>query len=243
MKSDRSLNPYSILGVTEEASQKKITSAYRRLARKFHPDVNHSPQATERMKEINWAYELLGSPWARVRYDRQAHPQEPVEASGSRAPSPKPGGETADQIWRDLESFWPRILDPEVEIMQNNGIAAIVGSIFVIAIFSITSYLSNPEHGFLTSPENSYVGIPLTLTLWLIAVFPLMNPDGRGRGLVATAIGLLASTLVYLSYTLLVAASEVGSDSLLATGQNILLAGIPISAICGSFVGLMDDEG
>jgi molecular chaperone DnaJ len=61
---------YEILGVSRDADKEDIKRAYRRLARKYHPDVNKEPGAEERFKEINRAYEILSEPETRARYDR-----------------------------------------------------------------------------------------------------------------------------------------------------------------------------
>jgi curved DNA-binding protein len=61
---------YEILGCRKESSQDDIKKAYRRLARKFHPDVNKNPEAEERFKEIGEAYEVLSDPEKRKAYDR-----------------------------------------------------------------------------------------------------------------------------------------------------------------------------
>ncbi len=58
---------YQILGVSRSASEKEIKSAFRKLARQYHPDVN--PAHTEKFKEINEAYEVLSDPEKRKRYD------------------------------------------------------------------------------------------------------------------------------------------------------------------------------
>ncbi len=61
---------YEILGVSRSADKDQVKQAYRRLARKYHPDVNKEPGAEERFKEINRAYEVLSEPEVRNRYDR-----------------------------------------------------------------------------------------------------------------------------------------------------------------------------
>jgi len=62
---------YTVLGVDRGASQDEIKQAFRRLARQFHPDVKKDdPQADERFKEINEAYQVLGDPERRAHYDR-----------------------------------------------------------------------------------------------------------------------------------------------------------------------------
>jgi molecular chaperone DnaJ len=61
---------YDLLGLSRNADQDEIKRAYRRLARKYHPDVNKDPGAEETFKEINRAYEVLSEPEMRARYDR-----------------------------------------------------------------------------------------------------------------------------------------------------------------------------
>ena len=62
---------YQTLGVSEDASQEEIQQAFRKAARKYHPDVNpDDPQAEERFKEINEAYQVLSDPEKREKYDR-----------------------------------------------------------------------------------------------------------------------------------------------------------------------------
>ena len=60
---------YEILGVKREATASEIKSAYRKLARKFHPDVNKTKEAEAKFKDINEAYEVLGDDMKRKRYD------------------------------------------------------------------------------------------------------------------------------------------------------------------------------
>ncbi len=60
---------YQILGVPRDASQEDIQRAYRKLARTYHPDVNHDPGAEDRFKEVSEAYDVLSDPHTRRRYD------------------------------------------------------------------------------------------------------------------------------------------------------------------------------
>ena len=60
---------YEILGVKREATQAEIKSAYRKLAKKYHPDVNKTPEASAKFKDINEAFEVLSDKDKRQRYD------------------------------------------------------------------------------------------------------------------------------------------------------------------------------
>ena len=63
---------YAVLGVARDASADDIKRAYRKLARKYHPDVSKEPDAAQRMSEVNEAYTVLSDPGKRAAYDRLA---------------------------------------------------------------------------------------------------------------------------------------------------------------------------
>ncbi|HLJ70952.1 MAG TPA: DnaJ C-terminal domain-containing protein [Roseiarcus sp.] len=63
-------DPYEVLGLAKTASAGEIKSAYRRLAKKFHPDQSKEPRAKDRFAEINLAYEILGDEKKRAEFDR-----------------------------------------------------------------------------------------------------------------------------------------------------------------------------
>ena len=64
---------YEVLGVDKNATQDEIQKAYRALAKKYHPDLNHSPDAPEKFKEVSEAYEVLKDPQKRQQYDQFGH--------------------------------------------------------------------------------------------------------------------------------------------------------------------------
>ncbi len=86
---------YTVLGVSRSATEKDIKTAYRKLARKHHPDVNPGDKNSEELfKEIGEAYSVLSDPEKRKKYDRWGHDWEKIDHYGGR-----PGGSGSNYTW------------------------------------------------------------------------------------------------------------------------------------------------
>jgi molecular chaperone DnaJ len=85
---------YEVLGVEKSATQKQVKDAYRRLARKLHPDVNPDPDAADKFKEVGEAYTVLSNDEKRAQYDRFGHSA--FQAGGAGGPGGFTGGMNID---------------------------------------------------------------------------------------------------------------------------------------------------
>jgi DnaJ-class molecular chaperone len=84
---------YKTLGVAKTATEKEIKQAFRKLARKLHPDVNPGDKTAEaKFKEVNEAYEVLGDPASRKKYDELGANWRMYEQAGAQGANPFAGG-------------------------------------------------------------------------------------------------------------------------------------------------------
>jgi len=94
---------YDVLGIGRNATTDEIRRAHRRLARKFHPDINKDPEAAQRFSEVQAAYDTLSDPQKRAAYDRFGHAGAQAHAGGAgRAgrPGGAPGTGGSTGSWR-----------------------------------------------------------------------------------------------------------------------------------------------
>ena len=109
-------NYYSILGVSPETSLEEIKRSYRRLARRFHPDMKETSDAA-RFRDIQEAYEVLCSPEKRRAYDLTSSSEIPITYGSPSAPFAEawfePGPSAARPRWRRRS----RVLDTDAEIV------------------------------------------------------------------------------------------------------------------------------
>ena len=102
---------YAILGVPEKASYKDIRHAYRRLARKYHPDRNSSVLAEEMIKKINAAFEVLSDETKRSQYDRMKF-DDPPEPEPVQTKNPGESWKVANETGTVADFFnGPYFLD------------------------------------------------------------------------------------------------------------------------------------
>lgn len=88
---------YEVLGINKSASKDEIKSAYRKLAKKYHPDLNHEPDAPEKFKEIQEAYDILYDDKKRQMYDQFGMAAFEQGASTGGAGNPFAGGGFSSQ--------------------------------------------------------------------------------------------------------------------------------------------------
>ena len=97
---------YRVLGVARDASQEEIQKAYRKLARKHHPDVSKEKGAETRFKEVSEANEVLKDPEKRARYDQFGSSWKPGGAPGPGAGAP--GGFAGSGGFEGFQGFGGR---------------------------------------------------------------------------------------------------------------------------------------
>lgn len=94
-------DPYQALGLSKEASQEDIKKSFRKLAKKYHPDLNPgNKEAEKKFKEVSHAFDLIGTPEARAKFDR---------------------GETDEQQQKQYEEFTKRRQRPSYYETQHDG--------------------------------------------------------------------------------------------------------------------------
>jgi curved DNA-binding protein CbpA len=91
-------DPYAVLGIPRDASDQQVQRAYRRLAKRYHPDLHPDAQTSQHMRRINQAWDTLSSPGSRARFDAESalsrsasigHWSAPTRRSAPASPPPQ----------------------------------------------------------------------------------------------------------------------------------------------------------
>jgi curved DNA-binding protein CbpA len=107
------IDPYKTLQVDPEADPEVIQAAYRRLARKYHPDVMEGPEAAAKMVAINSAWALLEDPASRAAYDRERADAARERRRAAERPDDAEGGQTGSPpVDPGLRRSRPRAPEP-----------------------------------------------------------------------------------------------------------------------------------
>ena len=94
---------YDVLGIKKNATDKEIKSAYRKLAKKYHPDANPGDKrAEEKFKELSEAYDILKDPEKRKLYDRFGHAAFDETMAGQGAYGPQGAQQSYGSGWYDF---------------------------------------------------------------------------------------------------------------------------------------------
>jgi hypothetical protein len=161
-------NLYEILGVPHDATQEDIQKAYHRLAHIYHPDVRKTPDAEERMKKINAAYEVLSDPEKRRQFDheRLIKVSSPVRPDGHGRNTRQPPYEpTPDQAPRQRRHWEPPRYEPFPDPVtrqryprQQRGMLYVAG-VLVFLLLLVVIWLGTPQ----TIAEKPVVTPPVNL--------------------------------------------------------------------------------
>lgn len=93
-------DPYELLGVSRDASEQEIKKAYKKLAMKYHPDRNKEADATEKFKEVSWAYEILSDPEKKQAFDHYGH--QAFDGMGMGGAGAAGFGDIFDSVFKDF---------------------------------------------------------------------------------------------------------------------------------------------
>ena len=170
-------NHYQTLEVNPTATQAEIKQAYRRMAKRFHPDSNHNIEDSERISRINAAYEVLGDPQQRRFYDRQLYfpakgkkncPQQNAASVGKRYRRHRKTGRDADehiQQWLDrvyvpVNRFLCRILnslEDEIDELSADPFDDELLEAFQAYLEDCQHFLSQARSAFASMPNPAIV--------------------------------------------------------------------------------------
>jgi curved DNA-binding protein CbpA len=115
-----SFDPYATLGVSPTADAGQVQAAYRRLARRHHPDLSTDGASTERMQRINQAWDILSDPGRKARYDADAALARSTSAGHWSAPRRQSTWAPPPPVWSGGAAAMPRY-GPQSTAFESDG--------------------------------------------------------------------------------------------------------------------------
>lgn len=168
---------YAVLGVSRSAAGKEIKQAYRRLARKYHPDVNPGDKVAEaKFKEINEAYEVLSDPVKREKYDRFGEHWQYVADFGTAEKSGASGPDGTTYTTTEFEDLGS-VLDDILQGVSYGG-----------GTFRRAGRVGKVEYPVEVTLEEAYHGTKRLIEVW--DDVPCSLCGGRGRAMRGTIVQL-----------------------------------------------------
>lgn len=142
------LNPYFVLGIPCGASDRQVRSAYRRLAKRYHPDLHSGVGASEQMRRVNQAWEILSTPASRASYDTASalvrspsygHWAAPLRSAPMARSSTQRNGSWASP--RPAAGTYPGTSNVPYEVDDGHSwpgivISVVIGAVVLVALFA-----------------------------------------------------------------------------------------------------------
>ena len=130
------IDPYRTLGIPAGASRDEAARAHRRLAKRYHPDLNRGPAAAERMRRINEAWRILSNPARRSRYDAERTVATAGHWAGSAGTRPRTT--TTWTTWPESRRSGTRVRRPTapqpIEPSMGDHPAVVVGAWVILSL-------------------------------------------------------------------------------------------------------------
>ncbi len=185
---------YEVLGVPRTASQKEVSAAFRKLARKYHPDVNAgNKEAEARFKEVSEAHDVLSDAKKRQMYDQFGPDWAAAQAAGARAggdPGAGPFGGSGQRV--QYRTVSPEEMEDLFGDMGGGGVGDLFGSIFGNARGRPRQQVMDVEAPITVSLNEVYNGTSRTVELPGGRRVEVKVPAGVKEGTVLRVPGLRA---------------------------------------------------
>ena len=143
------LDPYATLGIPRDASEPQLKHAYRRLAKRYHPDLHPTAETTERMQRINQAWEIVSNPTRRARYDADVAARGSAGDAYRSASRPTAPTSSASTMWSGTWTSRPprgRVYSagrPTPSVAQGDGsgyaAAVLIGAICLFVLVAAST--------------------------------------------------------------------------------------------------------